>query len=348
MTLQTVLVRLVVLLAACFRPVDSVRGGPGETVLMSRIKNKFPDFVVNTIIDVGANKGEWSRDVRKIFPEAFILMLEATPKQLPVLTSIQNQIGNAETHIAVLSDAPNQTVSFYQGGDTGNSMFQENTKFYVNDKPVERITSTIDLEIAASSIDVSTVSILKLDIQGAEVVALQGATKALEAATFVTLEATAVDYNAGGACLFEIDQFLRDAGFYIYDFGDLAYNKVIFKSPGIGQFDILYVKPSSPHLPRALKKTKFCGAGRGNDNHKDPSTLNAKDADASYLDDLEAQLEAAVSKQNRRTLVFFGMGVAAGGVATMAMLLVAIYIKKNPPNFSRKVLPTRRRLKRRH
>lgn len=206
--LRKVLVWLVILFVACSRTVDSVSQGAQETVLLRKIAKTFPDFVVRSIIDVGANKGKWSRDVRKIFPEAFILMLEATPSQLPFLTDMQKEIGNAETHIAVLSDAPNQTVLFYQGGDTGNSMFQENTKYYSKDKPVERITSTIDLEIAASSIDVSTVSILKLDIQGAEMIALQGATQTLDAATFVTLEASVVDYNAGGSCFFEIDQVI--------------------------------------------------------------------------------------------------------------------------------------------
>lgn len=333
MVLQTVLVRLVILLVACFRPAESVFGGPKETVLLSRISKQFPDFVVKSIIDVGANKGLWSEDVRKIFPEAFILMLEATPSQLPLLTTVQKKIGNAEIHIAVLSDAPNQTVLFYQGGDTGNSMFQENTKHYANDKPVERITSTIDLEIAASSVDISTVSILKVDIQGAEMIALQGATQALEAATFVTLEASVTEYNAGGACFFEMDQLLRDAGFYIYDFGDQAYNGNLFKTPGLGQFDLLYVKPSSLHLPNALKQTKFCGQGRGND--KDPSTLNAKNESFPNLDTLDATLDAAVSKPNRRAGVFFIMGIVVGGIGTFTMLLVAIYITKSPLERSR-------------
>lgn len=172
-------------------------------------------------------------------------------------------------------------------------------------------------------------SILKLDIQGAEVLALLGATQVLQAATFVTLEASVVDYNAGGACLFEIDQGLRDAGFYIYDFGDLAYNKSLFKSPGLGQFDVLYVKPSSPHLPKALQKSSFCGTDRGND--KSPSTL----------DTIDSELEALVSKANRRAGVFFSIGVLVGSVGMLAVLMVAIYISKRSPSR----LPVGRRLR---
>eukprot|EP00978_Attheya_sp_CCMP212_P048858 scaffold585537_cov216-Attheya_sp.AAC.1 len=45
----------------------------------------------------------------------------------------------------------------------------------------------------------------------------------------------------------------------------------LFHSKGIGQFDVLYIKPTSPYLPKWIKdkEASFCGAGREKDNEKD-------------------------------------------------------------------------------
>ena len=54
---------------------------------------------------------------------------------------------------------------------------------------------------------------IKIDVQGAELIVLKGATKALSRATFVQFEAGAIEYNRGGACTFQVDAFLRQQGF---------------------------------------------------------------------------------------------------------------------------------------
>lgn len=144
-------------------------------------------------------------------------------------------------------------------------MFRENTKYYAKDVAVERITKTVDTIISNSNLMKNTkVDFIKADVQGAELVALQGATAALEQATFVQLEGSTIEYNSGGACLYQVDAFLRSKGFYVYDFGDLATNPKLFGTKGVGQFDILYIKPTSTKLPLYLKdsNTIFCGQGR--------------------------------------------------------------------------------------
>ena len=94
---------------------------------------------------------------------------------------------------------------------------------------------------------------------------LQGAVELLQEASFVQFEGSLVEYNQGGSCLHEIDDFLRRHGYFIYDFGDQMMNKArLFKTRGTGQFDALYIRPSSEHLPQHLLDVKpdFCGADR--------------------------------------------------------------------------------------
>jgi hypothetical protein len=92
---------------------------------------------------------------------------------------------------------------------------------------------------------------------------LLGATETLKKATFVQFEVSVIEYNKGGACWHEVDELLRKKGFFFYDSGD--HNRMeAFHTKAIGQFDALYIKPSSHHMPSWLvdNKAVFCGSNQ--------------------------------------------------------------------------------------
>ena len=316
--------------------VQGVSGGEKEVQLGERLKEHFADLVPRVIVDVGANRGDWSRGMRSLYPSSKLLLLEATEKHATSLSETINELGNAKFEIAVLSEEAGTKVKFYQGNDTGNSMFRENTRFYENDVPVDRITTTVDIEIEKhihSSFITSfeEIDYLKLDIQGAELLALKGATKVLEHATFVQFEASLIEYNENGACFSEIDQLLRDHGFVWYDMGDIARDESLFVSPGAGQFDVVYVKPSSPKLPERLREAKFCGYQRMVARAVPPITrggaIPITSHTASTFDVFDEQLIAALAKEHRRPWAFFALGFV---LATLSMSVVLVVLKIVP------------------
>jgi FkbM family methyltransferase len=142
----------------------------------------------------------------------------------------------ADYRMAVLSATDGDTVNYYQDDNTGNSMFKENTRHYANAKSTERINFTLDSIIEGSHLKNERIDVIKADVQGAELIVFQGGKKALAQATFVYFEGSTVEYNEGGACLYEVDAFLRSQGFHVYDFHDMTYNDA-FKTRGAGQFD---------------------------------------------------------------------------------------------------------------
>ncbi len=91
---------------------------------------------------------------------------------------------------------------------------------------------------------------------------LLGATETLKKATFVQFEVSVIQYNKGGACLHEVDALLRNNGFFFYDSSNYMWNPEAFHTMAIGQYDALYVKPSSHHMPSWLVDNKpvFCGS----------------------------------------------------------------------------------------
>ena len=100
----------------------------GHDKLMSNIASQFRDFHPEAIIDVGANTGSFSADLRRHFPDAAILMVEASTHHESTLQQRVEQMGNAEYRIAVLSSTAGTVVPWYQDESnpqgTGNSMFR--------------------------------------------------------------------------------------------------------------------------------------------------------------------------------------------------------------------------------
>jgi len=265
-----------------------------DVMVLKALRNSFPDHPIRGIVDVGANKGNWATAVHnQFYQSAKIVMIEPSLQHKENLEeTIQSKMSKfgrydnkdlAEYHLQLLSDKDGQVVSFYNKGSTGDSMFQENTKHFVGIQPVTRTTMTLDTVIAEQSRifgapdnanrsesgtdhnPFAELDYLKLDVQGAELLVLQGATKVLEHVTFVQWEGSLVEYNLGGsACVHEVDEFLRRHGFYLYDIGDVFRKAHAFNTPGIGQYDLLYIKPSSPHLPAWLRDNNYqvCGATR--------------------------------------------------------------------------------------
>lgn len=196
-------------------------------------------------------------------------MLEASDQHVASLKKTVQSIGNAKYRIEVLSDHNGDVIPFYFNPDasTGNSMFQENTKFFANIKPVNKIASTLDTLVKEEGEtflrgESSPFDFIKTDVQGAELMVLRGGLKTLAKATFVQFEGSTVEYNSGGSCFYEIDEFLRANGFYYYDHSDDLRHPMLFRTFGLGQWDMLYVNPNSEHLPKELKQKgpRFCGS----------------------------------------------------------------------------------------
>jgi FkbM family methyltransferase len=133
-------------------------------------------FVPRVIVDGGANIGAWSKEVRRIFPTTKLVMVEAQPDLEADLRAWAKQDGNAILVSCALSNGPGKVKFFTAGkGATGASMFKENTHHYANTIPIEVDSRSLD-DILTSLGLLDQVDFIKLDVQGAEVKALQGST----------------------------------------------------------------------------------------------------------------------------------------------------------------------------
>jgi hypothetical protein len=106
---------------------------------------------------------------------------------------------------------------------------------------------TLDRWCQERGIEPARVSIIKLDVQGAELKALYGARRLLETAKAVYLEVSFVPIYKDGPLFHEVDAFLRECGYRRH---------AVYPSDQPNHWgDALYVKPagSSPRTGAAVE-----------------------------------------------------------------------------------------------
>ncbi len=134
-----------------------------------------------TVLDVGANNGSWSLELfRRLKGQPHFHMFECAPICLPEAEAAAKSMPHAVLVNAAVSDKAGTATFYYParaglGGGLG-SLYQR------QDVSVEQVdyvsvdTRTIRLDDYASEQGLGQIDLLKLDIEGHELFALQGAT----------------------------------------------------------------------------------------------------------------------------------------------------------------------------
>jgi FkbM family methyltransferase len=196
------------------------------------------------ILDVGAYEGWFARVARSIFPDAFIFMVEAVEERAPSLERTAADVGEAGYAIRALGSSEGQIATFYlaRGGtpdapcETGSSLYPEKTGV-----PLEARTlrlSTLD-GVAPSE---RPFQLIKMDVQGAELDVLRGATATLAPAEFILLEISILQYNVGSPLIAEVIGFMRALGYVVFDILDMAR----LSDGRLNQIDCLFARKGHP------------------------------------------------------------------------------------------------------
>lgn len=179
---------------------------PSESVAYIKSLQTEP----KVIYDIGACVLHWERHARNRWPNADIYLFEAN-HDVKKLYDRTNQ----RYHLGVLTDIDNKAIKFYKNPMNlgGDSYYKENTIHYNETHAVHEIGKTLDTIVSENNWPLP--ELIKLDVQGAELDILKGATKCLTRCTDIILEAQHVEYNTGAPKLEQVEQYLESLGYYL-------------------------------------------------------------------------------------------------------------------------------------
>ena len=166
-------------------------------------------FDVTSILDIGANTGQFYRECKQFFPNAYYFLIEGNPKCEQALLNL-----NVDYEICMLSDTEKE-VDFYSRLHeplcTGNSIYRENTSFFSDEQIlIEKFqTKTLNQIMSDKKFD-----LIKIDVQGSEIDIIRGGLSVINNSQGIILEVSLVEYNFGSPKKDEVYNFMESINFY--------------------------------------------------------------------------------------------------------------------------------------
>ncbi len=185
---------------------------------------------VTGIIDAGASNGRISKRLLRRFPTAQAYAFEPNPLYAEPLKQYAKDEPRFHPQFLALSDSEGQATLHVTESPGSTSLLAPGKRLQEiipegatvkSDEKVELVT--ID-NWAQRNGDLA-IELMKFDIQGGELKALRGAVHTLQCSTLIVY--TEISFNPlyeGSAIYSEIDLFLREHGFTLYDMYKPKYN----------------------------------------------------------------------------------------------------------------------------
>ena len=170
-------------------------------------------FVPQTILDIGAWDGFWTKNCKEFWPKAHYTCIEAGPKHKTKLKKCANEV-----HIAVLGNKNKKvTMYFNKAGYTKGASILDQTPY----------SEERDMETLESLVGLRRYDFIKQDVQGAEMLIMEGAPEIFKRATYVLNEVENNDVK-------EMNAYMKKLGF--------NNSEIIADHPGYNQVDKIYWK----------------------------------------------------------------------------------------------------------
>jgi FkbM family methyltransferase len=173
-----------------------------------------------TLLDVGANEGEFVHAATTLARPKAVLAFEPQPACRPMLESVLSKLPRAQ----VVPAAVGAEAGEVEFNCTGNSKMASVlvphsaiTEFYsARDFSILRKLKVPVVRLDDVVPSGTDVGLLKLDVQGYELQALRGATRVLRETQAILVEANYVPHYDGAVDFDTLHRFLGDAGFRVH------------------------------------------------------------------------------------------------------------------------------------
>jgi FkbM family methyltransferase len=188
-----------------------------------------------TIFDVGVAYGTY--DLYKAYPDAYYHLIDPTRESLRHMQLLKRQL-KCEIHPVALGDRDGEVEIEIRSDIQGATLLDDFSRRDVlrHDRvPIRRFDSLIG--------DIERPSLCKIDVQGAELMVLEGMTGRMDSIDAFIIETSTIASLKGAPEIHDVVHFMHDHGFVVADIVGMTRRPL---DGAAAQFDLLFLPDGSP------------------------------------------------------------------------------------------------------
>lgn len=181
-----------------------------------------------SVVDIGANRGQFALAARRCFPAADIISFEPLHRPAAIFRQVFVNDTAVVLHEAAIGSEPGEAMIHLSARDDSSSLLpitaRQNTLFPGTAEAGTATIKMVRLSDHVSAESIAAPALLKLDVQGFELQALAGCEDLLECFAWVYVECSFVELYAGQAFADAVIAWLRERGFVLRGVYHMAYD----------------------------------------------------------------------------------------------------------------------------
>jgi FkbM family methyltransferase len=192
----------------------------------------------NVVLDVGANRGDWTRLARSVFPDARFVLIEPQREMAGYLDAVCAPGSNCRWfEVGAGASAGELTLTIWDDL-VGSSFLAPEHDAAAGERPT-RVVPIVTIDELLAREGYAPPELVKLDIQGFELEALRGAKGVFDVAEMFVMEVSLFEFLPDTPLLAEIVAFMDERDFVVYDVAGFAKREL---DGALGQLDLCFAR----------------------------------------------------------------------------------------------------------
>ena len=172
---------------------------------------------LGTVVDIGANRGQFALCARRLYPNAKIFSFEPLRKPAETYRKLFGKDLRVKLFDRAISKVPGSAAMYVSRWDVSSSLLPfaqaQHDNFPFTEESRREIVTVTTLSDCLDAGSIEGVAMLKLDVQGSELIALHGCEELLGRFSYVYVEASFIELYVGQALATDVITYLLGNGF---------------------------------------------------------------------------------------------------------------------------------------
>ena len=201
-----------------------------------------------SVVDIGANRGQFALMSRYSFPTAKIISFEPLPKPAALFQKVFSEDNNTIFHLAAIGSKSEQSLMHVSAKDDSSSLLPISSlqeKIFPGTNEID--TVNVRVALLEDFIDESNIvepALLKLDVQGYELEALLGCSSLLHKFKWVYCECSFVELYEEQKLAADVIDWLSNKGYQLKG----IYNPIYEHNGQAVQADFLFLRSEKGNI----------------------------------------------------------------------------------------------------